>query len=259
MSRPAGVPVGVPVPTPNRQFRIPTLASALSDWNRARPPSVERLEHDPKQHGTPLHFGDVQQHTRSDQQGTPVVASLLRQMDEDPVELLQDVWAGMLKTKAFYDHQLAEARTTLAKVNWFSPSINEASFRCNECQSELIEQVEVSNLSQRAIELQCKTCGAFHDIDDAVEEAVERLFGADGYMRAKETGESGPVFTCPSCDRETLLEEDGGCANCGEAADYASECMRCGNSIDMREYLEGLAEGLCSYCAYIKEKVMQED
>lgn len=191
--------------------------------------------------------------------GFPVVASLLRQMDEDPVELLEDVWARMLQTKELYDHQLAEARSTLENVKWFSPSINNESFRCDECQSELIEQLEIANQSQRAVELRCKTCGALHDIDDAVEKAVDRLFGGDSYIRAKQTGESGPVFTCPACEREALLEEEGGCAACGEALDYESECMRCGEGIGIQDYLDGLDEGLCSYCSYVSEKAMRDD
>lgn len=191
--------------------------------------------------------------------GFPVVASLLRQMEEDPVELLEGVWTAMLETKELYDHQLAEARATLEAVKWFSPSINERSFRCDECQSELIEQLVPGNDNQRLVELHCKTCGADHDIDDAVERAVDRLFGGDSYIRAKETGESGPVYTCPACERETLLEEEGGCASCGEALDYQSECMRCGEGIPIQDYLDGIDEGLCSYCAYIKEKVMGDD
>lgn len=191
--------------------------------------------------------------------GFPVVASLLRQMDENPVELLDDVWTKMLETKELYDHQLAEARGTLEQVQWYSPSINEKSFRCIDCQSELIEQIQSDNQRQQAVELRCKTCGAFHDIDDGVEQAVERLFGVDSYIRAKETGESGPIYTCPSCEREALLEEEGGCACCGEALNYNSECLRCSGTIEIQEYLDGLDEGLCSYCSYVKDKMMREE
>jgi hypothetical protein len=190
--------------------------------------------------------------------GFPVVASLLRQMEEDPIELLEDVWSGMLETKVFYEHQLAEARATLNKVKWFSPSINVTSFRCDDCQSELVEQTDPGNDVQKAVELHCKSCGSFDDIDDAIERAVERLFGIDSYIRVKETGGPGPVYTCPSCERETLLEEEGGCASCGEAVDYTSECMRCGKSISLQDFLDGMDEGLCSYCAYITDKVMRE-
>lgn len=190
--------------------------------------------------------------------GFPVVASLLRQMEEVPVDLLGDVWAKMLETKELYDQQLAEARATLIAVKWFSASINEKSFKCDECQSELIEQVDPDNDDQKDTQLRCKTCGVFNDIDEAVEKAVDRMYGAESYMRAKDAGEDGPIYTCPSCEYETVIEGEGACAACGDALDYSDECVRCGEGISIRDYLDGMDEGLCSYCSYVKEKMMNE-
>ncbi|GAA0452675.1 MULTISPECIES: hypothetical protein [Sphingomonas] len=230
-----------------KDFNISLDQSALK--------SLNKLRNDMEHHYTSETSNSIRE---AISRGFPVVASLLRQMEEDPVELLEEVWAGMLETKVLYDHQLAEARATLEHVKWFSPSINERSFRCDDCQSELIEQVEPANQSQHLVELRCKTCGAFHDIDEAVENAVERLFGADTYIRAKETGENGPVYTCPACGRDTLLEEEGGCASCGEALDYTSQCIRCGEGISIQDFLDGIDEGLCSYCSYVSEKAMRD-
>lgn len=45
--------------------------------------------------------------------GFPVAASLFRQMEEVPTELLGDAWTTMLETKELYDQELREARATL--------------------------------------------------------------------------------------------------------------------------------------------------
>ncbi len=191
--------------------------------------------------------------------GFPVVASLLRQMNETPVDLLGDVWGKMLQTKELYDQQLSEARATLKGVRWFSASINETSFKCTECQSELVEQVDSDNYEQEIIKLRCKTCGEENEIEEAVEQAVDRLYGADSYIRAKETGEAGPIYTCPSCQYETLIESEGACASCGDKVNYTDECIRCGEGIPFQDFLDGIDGGLCSYCSYIKDKMMNED
>lgn len=190
--------------------------------------------------------------------GFPVVASLFRQMDEVPLELLGDAWTTMLETKELYDQELLEARATLAKVSWHSPSINSASFQCDECKSELVEQTDPDNDSQEFVELRCRTCGAFPDIADGIEQAIESKYGGDAYTRYKDGGEDGPIYTCPACGKEALVEGEDACANCNEPLDYKSECFRCGNGISIQDFLDGLDEGLCSYCSYQREKVMRE-
>ena len=191
--------------------------------------------------------------------GFPVVVSLLKQMNEEPVALLGDAWATMLETKEIYDAELKEAQETLSHVKWFSSSIDETVFTCSNCQSELIEQTDRSNTSQIAVELRCKTCGEHPDLDEAIERSIDRLYGNEAYSRAKETGEDGPIYTCPACDRNTLLEGDETCACCNNELDYESECMRCGSQIGIQDYLEGMDEGLCGYCSYMRDKVMAED
>lgn len=191
--------------------------------------------------------------------GFPVVASLLGQLEEDPAELMPEAWSTMLETKELYEKELAEARETLKPIKWFSPSINENVFKCTSCQSELIEQTEDGNTSQDFVELRCKTCSAAVDTADAIEGALDRIYGADSYSRQKDTGEPGPLYRCPACDRDTLVEGEGSCAACDEPLDYESECIRCGEGISTQDYLDGLDDGLCSYCSYVAEKVMRDD
>jgi hypothetical protein len=188
----------------------------------------------------------------------PVAASLFRHMDEDPLVLLGDAWTTMLATKDLYDQELKAARATLDKVRWYSPSISGA-FKCEHCQQDLVEQVDPDNESQGCVELRCRTCGAEPDLTTAIEEALEELYGAESYIRAKETGEPGPVYTCPCCDHDTLVEGEDVCANCDEPAAYTSTCIRCASNISLQDYLDGADEGLCPYCAYQSAKIMAED
>lgn len=190
--------------------------------------------------------------------GFPVAASMFRQLDEDPLKLLGDAWSVMLEVKEVYDQELREARATLEEVNWFSASLADARLVCSECGSELIEQIDVENQNQSLVELRCRTCGSEPKIADVIEQAIDELYGADAYLRAKETGEPGPVHSCPACSRETLVEDEDRCANCGEPLDYQSECGRCGAFISVDEYLGGADGGVCSYCNYVMDKVMRE-
>lgn len=191
--------------------------------------------------------------------GFPVAASLFRQLEEDPVALLGEAWTTMLATKELYDQELGEARTTLEKIRWHSPSITAEVIKCGNCQSELVEQVEPDNESQDCAELRCRTCGQDVEMGDAIERAIEKVHGTEGYIRFKETFEDGPIYNCPACGRATLVEGEDGCANCSEPLDYTAECVRCGEGIGIQDYLDGLDEGLCSYCAHMREKMMRED
>jgi hypothetical protein len=188
----------------------------------------------------------------------PVAASLFRQLEEDPRSLLDDLWTTMLETKELYDQELKAARATLDKVQWYSESITGA-FQCDACQQELVEQIDPENEDQDHIELRCRTCGATPDLATAIEAAIEDRYGVEAYIRAKDTGEPGPVYDCPVCDRATLIEGEEKCANCGESVNYDRACSLCGGGIPLQEYLDGADQGLCSYCAYRMDKVMNED
>ena len=189
----------------------------------------------------------------------PVAASLFRQMEELPTELLGDAWSTMLETKELYDQELRETRSTLNKVVWHSQTLDEAFLQCGECNSELVEQTDLDNESQDSVELRCRTCGKFPDLADSVEQIIESKYGGEAYLRAKEAGENGPIYTCPACARHTLVEGEEACANCNEPLDYTSECGRCGDTIPIQDFLDGLDEGLCSYCSWQFEKLMRED
>jgi DNA-directed RNA polymerase subunit RPC12/RpoP len=191
--------------------------------------------------------------------GFPIVASLFRQMDVIPIEVLGDAWAAMLEAKELYDEELREARATLEKVTWYSPNLHGASLQCIKCTSELVEQADPENEIQENIELRCRTCGDTPQTGDMIEHVIDKIYGGDAYIRAKDGGGDGPIYTCPACDRHSLVEDEDGCANCGEVLDYQAECARCGEEIPIQDYLDGLDGGLCSYCAWRADKVMRDD
>jgi DNA-directed RNA polymerase subunit RPC12/RpoP len=165
----------------------------------------------------------------------------------------------MLKTKELYDQELKEARATLTKVDWYSPSIVAAVFKCDDCQSELIEQIDPQNDKQDLVEFHCKTCGGKPKLADTIERTLEDIYGHESYYRQKDSGENGPIYQCPACNKDTLVEGEDACANCSEPLDYETECTRCNAEISIQDYLDGLDNGLCSYCSHVAEKMMRDD
>ena len=186
--------------------------------------------------------------------GFPVASSLFRQMKEDPAEHLGDVWTTMLETTDLYNHEVAEAKATLANVAWVSETVANASFKCSECGAELLGQVDPENTKQSHVEFRCRGCQATPDVEDVIEATVEQELGHEVYINYKDAGEEGPIYECPSCQRQCYIDREGACANCGEELDYDSECARCSNGISIREYLDGNDSGLCGYCKYVMEK-----
>jgi DNA-directed RNA polymerase subunit RPC12/RpoP len=187
-----------------------------------------------------------------------VVTSLFRQMQEDPADVLSDVWQVMLSTKEVYDAELKSARDTLSAVLWYSDRIDQTDFKCLECGSSLVAQLDETNIDQANLEFMCRSCGDAPDFADMMEDAIDKKFGGEAYTRAKETGDEGPIYQCPACQRRCLLEEDEFCANCNEQLDYDNSCAVCGGHIPISDYLDGIADGLCSYHAYQAERVMRE-
>jgi hypothetical protein len=190
--------------------------------------------------------------------GFPVAASLFRQMEEDPAILLGEIWSVMLETRELYEHELKEAKATLVRVQWHSETVSTATFKCTDCESELMEQLDPENSLQHAVEFRCRSCQATPEVGDVIEATIENAFAFDAYTRAKETGEEGPIYQCPACERDCYVETEDSCANCNESLDYESECMRCSNGISIQEFLDGNDTGLCGYCSYVADKVMRE-
>ncbi len=184
----------------------------------------------------------------------PIAVAMFQQAGEHPADVLGEAWPVMLEVRALYEAELARCRATLGVVDWVSTTVATTHLRCQECGSDLIEQRDSTNTDQEALDLVCRSCGAQPDWDDAIVDVVDRALSGDAHTRAKETGESGPIYNCPSCERHTYIEFEDACAACGETFEYESECMRCSSGISLEDALDGFDEGLCSYCTHISSK-----
>ncbi|MCQ8782910.1 hypothetical protein [Mangrovibrevibacter kandeliae] len=184
----------------------------------------------------------------------PITVAMFHQAGEHPADVLGDAWQSMLEVRALHKKELARCRSSLAGVDWVSPTVANEHLRCTECGSDLIEQRDAENPNQEAMDLICRNCGAEPGWDEAIVDAVDRALGGEAYIRAKETGEPGPIYDCPSCDRHAYIDEEEACAVCGETFEYEHECARCHGGIPLEDALVGFNEGLCSYCTYIANK-----
>lgn len=184
----------------------------------------------------------------------PIAVAMFQHAGEHPADVLDEAWPIMLDVRALYEAELARCRATFAVVNWVSATVAEQHLRCEECGSDLIEQRDTSNADQEELSLICRSCGAEPEWDNAIAAAVDRALANEAYDRVKDAGESGPIYSCPSCERPTYIDFESICAVCGETFDYESECMRCFNGIPLDDALAGFDEGLCNYCTHIMGK-----
>ncbi|MFZ4409174.1 MAG: hypothetical protein ACOYOH_17675 [Paracraurococcus sp.] len=189
----------------------------------------------------------------------PVVAGLLRQINENPYILLGETWNLMLNTKELYDDELRQSRESIAKISWYSSVLHDCNFKCTACKSELLEQIDGKNTEQGQIEFRCRSCGTTPSVGEIIEAAVDDMYGAEAHNRAKDGGGDGPIYRCPACERTCIIEDEYKCVNCDQALDYQEICIRCSETISIQDFLDGLDDGLCSYCSYVLEKERDRD
>lgn len=183
----------------------------------------------------------------------PVVTELFRSANEEPRSLLGGSWAVMLEARNLYEMELARCRATLSPINWLSMTVAKANLRCAECVSDLIKQTDEANTEQENMTLECQACGEAPPWDEAIAEAVDRALGGEAFERAKEGGESGPIFECPECARACYIESENQCAACGHSVTWEN-CARCYAGISLEDALDGFDGGLCSYCSNLLDK-----
>lgn len=187
----------------------------------------------------------------------PVVVQLFEHIDEAPAEHLGDAWRLMLEAKDLYDRELKSCRDSFAKINWCSGTLAKAGLSCPECESKLIRQREAENSEQRSMDLVCRVCGAEPGAEVAVVTSLGDALAYEAHIRAKETGEDGPLFYCTECGNDSYVDFEQACGNCGH--EYGQpDCDRCGNSIPINEIIYAGHDGLCGYCSYQFDKIMQE-
>jgi hypothetical protein len=187
----------------------------------------------------------------------PVVVQLFRQIGEKPREHLGATWEIMLATRALYEAELAGCRGTFAKVKWRSGTIGGKGLACSSCGSALVRQEDAANADQARMNLNCRACGEDLEVGDAIEATLAKVLAGESFIRAKDAGEDGPIFSCTECGKDTYIDFEEGCANCGHQYEDV-ECARCGNLLSMDEIIHGDSTELCSYCSNMMEKIMRE-
>jgi rubrerythrin len=187
----------------------------------------------------------------------PLVSDLFRQIDESPAERLGEAWQIMLNTTQLYQQELNRCVATLSDVAWVSDTVRGAVFACPACGSGLVAQTEPHATTQEDVTLICRACGGSPELQAVIEVALEEALGADAYLRAKDEGADGPIYTCPDCGAEAFIDFEEACAVCGYATEE-TDCVRCGKTLTLDDQLYAETSGLCSYCAHMSEKIMRE-
>jgi hypothetical protein len=187
----------------------------------------------------------------------PVTADLFRQLGENPSEILGEAWQLMLDTRHLYDREVQQCRNSRAAIQWYSRTIQGAELQCTSCGSNLVEQIDSSNSIQSRAELRCCACGARLETEEVIVAVLADALAGEAYVRFKDGGEDGPIYPCPDCSHEAYVDLEGGCAVCGHKIKGGS-CVRCGSPLTMNELTDGENDDLCSYCAYVADKVMRE-
>ena len=184
--------------------------------------------------------------------GAFVVASeMFRLGGLDPVGQLGNAWGVMLDVNEVYEKELEACRATFEDVEWRFRVRTGTGPECPNCESELVEQEDRSNVEQDRASARCRSCGEEMEAEVVVECLVKASFEWDDYVSVKETGE-GVLFGCPSCMRETYVgegDDDGeliGCLGCGYKL---GRCGVCGTGLRPDD-LYGDSDDLCGYCGY---------
>lgn len=165
--------------------------------------------------------------------------------------------ANVLDARILYERELKSCRDSVSKVSWFSATLAAAGLICPDCDSRLMRQREQDNTEQRNMELVCRACGVEPDTGRTIVGSLIDALGYESHIRAKETGEDGPIFHCTECGNDAYVDFEGACANCGH--EYGEpDCDRCGTTIPINEIIHAGHDGLCGYCSYQFDKIMRE-
>ena len=186
-----------------------------------------------------------------------VAAELFRLGALDPADVVGRAWRVMLGVNEVYEKELAACRATFRKVEWKFSIPDGVGPECQECGSELVEQIEPDNRAQEDARGKCRSCGGEMDEETVVESLVGSAYWAVDY----EYGDDPVLHACPSCSLETYVNEfDGngevtGCVVCGFKL---GTCFRCGTDLTPDDRYDD-AEDLCGSCGHMIAKEMERD
>lgn len=186
----------------------------------------------------------------------PMVVDFCTILGEDPQSQLADGWDTILAQRTAYEKVQKQCIASLERVDWPAQVSDLDRMACPECGSSLLGQDDPDNEDRESVVGKCYQCGAEIGFEKMMELVVAASYEIDAYIMAKE-GMSSPIADCPECSAPAYVESGytSICFICGES--IAGDCARCGADIDVNEYNSEYPD-LCSYCAYMSEKVMRE-
>lgn len=184
----------------------------------------------------------------------PIVREILiKELNSEPVALLGDeTWSFLVEHAKLYKEEEARCRESLNTIDWGTDTLGSASHKlaCSNCGSSLIKQKVDKNKNYREMQLICTQCGTQLDWVKTLEKGVEEVLFTECYLSQTQGGEY-PLETCPECQTETYVVEEGQCVLCDFTVE-GQKCAVCRVQLSPEEY--DLYTGLCSYHAHVASK-----
>jgi hypothetical protein len=182
----------------------------------------------------------------------PVAVELFALAGEAPHEVLGDAWQTMLDVRDVYERELRTCEESFAALKSETGVLEQISFNCSECRSDLVGQSEPTNTDPWSIHAVCHACGSEPEGDKLVEHSLEVHFHGAIY-RAFKDGDIMPLDQCPQCGRRTYVvgDEHEGCALCEFMLDPS--CANCGITLSPSD-AHPEDPRLCSYCYHMLTK-----
>ena len=186
----------------------------------------------------------------------PMIVELFEIVGEDPKEHLDGAWDTILSEREAFKKVQDSCVASLEIVDWPAPVERLDQLSCPKCSSSLVGQFDPTNMEREKVIGRCRQCGEEIANTEMMCLVVDASYGYETFSIIKDGG-TAPVATCPICGEDAYVEsgEHSVFFCCGES--ISGECYRCGATIDVNEY-DYEHEGLCSYCAYMADKVMNE-
>ena len=181
------------------------------------------------------------------------IVQLFRHIGEEPGKVLGKSWHVILQVRDIYEAEAKACQNTVKAIKWEKSLIDELNLRCPKCDSNLVEQLDTTNIDPMSMRCSCRACATELDPEDVIEATLNDHFDIEIYIAAKDGGEE-PLGMCPECGREAYLwgSEDDGCAVCGA---ILGNCAFCDEPLSPWT-VSGDDETWCSYCYY---KIHKDD
>lgn len=177
-------------------------------------------------------------------------------LEKEPSDLFgTEYWNKLLDVREVYTAEKQDCAVQLGRNIYMSAKQEELlnNSVCLNCGSDLIKPVE-TGVDIKETDYICLSCQNIMSyttvINSAVPEDQNRNYG---YHHYKDGGED-PYTVCPECCEATYSMEEGFCLHCEEKAHHV--CSRCETALSPEEVT--WSEGLCGYCQYQWEKIMEE-